>query len=177
MSRGEHHIEGRQFRIWTVRVSDQNRIRVPLDEFKATVPWLASTTGPVECAATPGVAGGIQLIPMASYEAASAPFIEALGGTVPSLDEAQLKWVDAARLLATSWSVSIQIERNRISITLPEPARRASQLPLAGDAVVVFAFGEIVELWDAVKWHHHVRALVKDRVLAISEATEDLEGR
>jgi len=66
---------------------------------------------------------------------------------------------------------------DRFSVTLPEPPRRALQLPQAGGTVVVFGFGEVLEIWDALKWHDHVRALAKRKVAAISEALEDLGQR
>jgi DNA-binding transcriptional regulator/RsmH inhibitor MraZ len=36
--------------------------------------------------------------------------------------------------------------------------------------VVVFGFGNILEIWDVLKWHDHVRETAKRRVAAISEA-------
>jgi DNA-binding transcriptional regulator/RsmH inhibitor MraZ len=82
-----------------------------------------------------------------------------------------------ARLLATVWLISVNVEASRISITLPEPPRRAQQVPQAGGAVVVFGFGHILEIWDALKWHDHVRATAKRKTAAISEALEDLGQR
>jgi DNA-binding transcriptional regulator/RsmH inhibitor MraZ len=60
---------------------------------------------------------------------------------------------------------------------LPEPPRRAQQVPQSGGVVVVFGFGNILEIWDALKWHDHVRETAKRRVAAISEALEDLGQR
>ena len=85
--------------------------------------------------------------------------------------------MDVARLLATAWLVRVDVESSRISITLPEPPRRAQQVPQSGGVVVVFGFGNILEIWDALKWHDHVRETAKRRVAAISEALEDLGQR
>jgi hypothetical protein len=95
----------------------------------------------------------------------------------PSASESPRKWVDVARLLATAWLFPVNIEASRISITLPEPPRRSQQVPQSGGAVVVFGFGNILEIWDALKWHDHVRATAKRKAAAISEALEDLGQR
>jgi DNA-binding transcriptional regulator/RsmH inhibitor MraZ len=71
----------------------------------------------------------------------------------------------------------VDVEASRISITLPEPPRRAQQVPQSGGVVVVFGFGNILEIWDALKWHDHVRAMAKKKTVAISEALEDLGQR
>jgi DNA-binding transcriptional regulator/RsmH inhibitor MraZ len=101
---------------------------------------------------------------------------EAMANT-PRPSDSTEKWIDVGRFLATAWPIPINIEANRISITLPEPARRARQLPQAGGTVVVFGFGEIFEIWDALKWHEHVRATASRKDAAISEAREDLRQR
>jgi len=104
-------------------------------------------------------------------------FSAAIAESPPSASESPQKWVDAARLLATSWLVLVSIEASRISITLPEPPRRAQQVPQSGGTVVVFGFGNILEIWDALKWHDHVRTTAKRRAAAISEALEDIAQR
>jgi DNA-binding transcriptional regulator/RsmH inhibitor MraZ len=43
--------------------------------------------------------------------------------------------------------------------------------------VVVFGFGSILEIWDALKWHDHVRGMAKRKAAAIAEALEELEQR
>jgi hypothetical protein len=176
MSRGDYKIAGGPFEIWIAEVEDQNRIRLPI-EIRTTVPWIKAESGTIECVGIPGSAGGVQLEPLATHEALRNPFIEALGDAPPLSSESGKKWVEAARLLATSWRMTVSIESSRISITLPEPTRRAQQLPGAGGTVVVFGFGEILEIWDAVKWHDHVRAVAKTKLSAVSEAIEDLGHR
>jgi DNA-binding transcriptional regulator/RsmH inhibitor MraZ len=104
-------------------------------------------------------------------------FTEALGDNPPEPSESAEAWVDVARFLATAWRMTIRIEASRISITLPEPPRRSLQLPKLGATVVVFGFGEILEIWDALKWHEHVRAIAKKGETALSEAIDDLRQR
>jgi hypothetical protein len=85
--------------------------------------------------------------------------------------------MDIARLLATAWAMTVGFEAGRFSIKLPEPARRMQLLPEAGGTVVVFGFGEILEMWDGSKWYEHVRATAARKSGAMSEALEDLGQR
>jgi DNA-binding transcriptional regulator/RsmH inhibitor MraZ len=62
-------------------------------------------------------------------------------------------------------------------MTLPEPTRRLLRLPGIGGTVVVFGFGEILEVWDAVVWLEHVRRLAKARISLMPEAIEEIERR
>ena len=176
MPRGDQKIPDVPFGTWVVTVDEYNRIRLPL-EIRTVVSWIDMKPGQIECASMPGPAGGIQVWPLKDHRQNVLPFAEALAETPPSASESSQKWVDVARLLATAWLVPINVEASRISITLPEPLRRAQQLPQSGGAVVVFGFGNILEIWDALKWHDHVRATAKRRAAAISEALEDLGER
>jgi hypothetical protein len=174
--RGDQKIPDLPFRTWVVTVDEYNRVRLPLD-IHIVVPWIDMKSGQIECAGMPGPSGGIQVAPLSDHRQDVAPFAEATAETPPSASESSQKWVEVARLLATAWLVPINVEASRISITLPEPPRRAQQLPQSGGAVVVFGFGNILEIWDALKWYDHVRATAKRRAAAISEALEDLGQR
>ncbi len=176
MPRKEHTIPGDPFGTWVVTVEEHNRVRIPL-EIRTVVPWIDLQTGQVECVGVPGPFGGIQIMPLADHQQEVLRFSAAIAESPPSASESPQKWVDAARLLATSWLVLVSIEASRISITLPEPPRRAQQVPQSGGTVVVFGFGNILEIWDALKWHDHVRTTAKRRAAAISEALEDLAQR
>jgi|GEM_PF-1625236 DNA-binding transcriptional regulator/RsmH inhibitor MraZ len=177
MPRGDQKIRGDPFRTWTVTVDEKNRVRLPLVEIRTVVPWIDLKTGQIECVGMPGPSGGIQVAPLTDYRQDVLPFAEAIAETPPSVSESPQKWVEVARLLATAWLVPVSVEASRISITLPEPPRRAQQVPQAGGVVVVFGFGNILEIWDALKWHDHVRATANRKVAAISEALEDLGQR
>jgi hypothetical protein len=164
------------FRTWIITVDQYNRIRLPLD-VGDVVSWVNVKPGKIECIGTPGPAGGVQLVPRMEHEHDGRRLAKAMGGAPPSASESSQRWVDLARLLATAWIIPVNVEANRLSITLPEQPRRAQQLPQAGAAGLVFGFGEILEIWDAIKWHDHVRTTAKRKVAAISEALEDLEQR
>jgi len=176
MPRGDQKIPGQPFHTWVLTVEDRNRVRLPL-EITAVVPWIDLKTEPIECVGVPGPFGGIQVMPLADYQQDVLPFVEAVAEAPPGASESHQKWVDVARLLATAWLLPVNVEASRITITLPEPARRAQQVPQSGGSVVVFGFGNILEIWDAVKWHDHVRAAAKRRAAAIAEALEELGQR
>lgn len=176
MPRGSYRIASGPFAIWTARVIEQNRIRLPL-EIQGVVPWLSGQVGTVDCAGVLGPIGGVQLQPLAEYEKIHGSFIESLGENVPMLSDAGKPWVKIARLLATTWRIPLHIESTRVTITLPEPARRAVQLPDSGGVVVVFGFGEILEVWDAPRWHDHVREVAKDKSSLLSSGIDDLQDR
>jgi DNA-binding transcriptional regulator/RsmH inhibitor MraZ len=176
MPRRDQKIADTPFGTWVVAVDEKNRIRLP-SEIAEAVRWIDLKSGQVECVGMPGPWGGIQLSPRTDHEEDVRRLAEAMADKPPSASEAPEKWVDVARLLATAWLIPISVEANRISITLPEPPRRAQQLPQSGGTVVVFGFGRILEIWDALKWHDHVRTTAKRKAAAISEALEDLGQR
>jgi len=175
MPRGEHTFDDVPSEIWPSEVDGRNRIRVPL-KVKSSVPWLKKLeTGSLECLATPGAKGGVQIEPIAAHDTLISQFTIALKGKAASATDSTKKWVDAARLLATSWMVTLNIEANQIRMTVPEPIRRAGLLPGAEGRVVVFVMGEIVEVWDEPRWYEHAGRIARQRTLLISKAIEDLD--
>ena len=108
-----------------------------------TVPWLKAATSSVECAAVPGVLG-VQLVEAASLGADRTAFDAALRGVVGEPVTGNELWVDAARLLATSWPVPVSFTSETIKFTLPEGLRTAGQLPGRGGIVVAFCVGPLL---------------------------------
>ena len=172
MAKGDQKIVDLPFQTWIVMVDQYNRVRFPLDEVRVLVPWLPDKSGPFECIAMPGASGGIELSPAADHYSVVAQFVEAMrdmqGPVIPG------KWLDVARLMATVWLIKVNIEANRVSVTLPEPPRKAQLLPQAAGIAVVFAAAGIFEIWDAAKWNEYMRETAKRRAGLISEALEDL---
>jgi hypothetical protein len=170
--RGDCEVPIGPYHTWVVRVEEQNRVRVPLS-VRQVVPWLGSENDfPSECVAAPGVVG-VQLFSAASYEAERRLLDDALAGALEQV-RANESWVDAARLLGATWRVRLSLESTRISLTLPEPLRRANELPSAGGMVAVFALGAILELCEVGTWFRHVRELGKERGQLIHSAVERL---
>src|SRR5688500_15772991 len=134
MPRGDQKFVEPPFRVWVVTVDQQNRLRIPLSEIGPVVPWLNVEEGTIECVAAPGPWSGIQISTLVDYEQEIAPFAAALSSTPMNTSESGHQWVDVTRLLATAWLIAIHIETSRITLTLPEPPRRAQQLPQAGGA-------------------------------------------
>lgn len=176
MPRSDPQIATDPFRTWVVTVDQYNRVRLPRD-VGSIVSWINVKPGKIDCIGTPGPWGGVQLVPRTEHEKDVRRFVKAIGGALPRASESSSSWVDLARFLATAWLIPVNIEASRISVTLPEPARRARQLPKAGGTGLVFAFGEILEIWDAIRWHDHVRTTAKRKVAAVSEALDDLGQR
>jgi hypothetical protein len=157
-------------------VEAAHRIRVPR-EIADVVSWLDAKGDGIECVGLPGPAGGMQIQPLGAHDDEVRRITDALGGVPPSFSDADQKWMDTSRLLATVWALTIRFESTRFSLTVPEPPRRAQILPQPGGMVVVFGFGEILEIWDAAKWHEHVRAVAKRKGAALAEALEDMGQR
>jgi len=175
MPRGDQVVAEGLLSTWVVEVDDYNRIRLPLN-VRAIVRWI-ELKGKQECIGIPGSRGGIQVAPLTEHQEHVRRLAEAIADKPPSASESPRDWVEVARLLATAWPVTVHVEATRISITLPEPPRRAQQVPPAGGIVVVFGFGDILEIWDAVKWHDHIRGPARRKAAALSEALEALEQR
>ena len=175
MPRGSHKIDGIPFNIWVTDVDPHNRVRIPR-EARDIVAWLNVEGTEIECIGTLGAAGGIQLAPIASHQTDVARFTEAMDAP-PEAEESGQEWVDVARLFATSWKVLISVEPSRFSLTLPEPLRRVQEFLQPGGTVIVFGFGNILEVWDAPKWNEHIRVAVKQRPTAVSRALEELTRR
>jgi hypothetical protein len=176
LPRGSHNIDGLPYRVWVATIEKQNRIRLNKD-IQDVVPWLKKDPGSIDCIGTLGPAGGLQIEPLISHETLRSEFIKALGNAAPTSSESGDEWVEAARFLASSWRIVASLESNRVSINLPEPTRRLLRLPEVGGTVAVFGFGEILEVWDAIVWHEHVRLLTKARISLMAKAIEEIEGR
>jgi DNA-binding transcriptional regulator/RsmH inhibitor MraZ len=175
MPRGGYTFSDTPTEIWSAEVDDRNRIRVP-SKIKNLVPWLNKMdTGGLECLATPGARGGLQIEPIESNKALMDRFRIALKDKTAVASDSAKKWVDAARLLATSWRVTLNVEPSQLRMTVPEPIRRAQLLPGPDGRVVVFAMGEILEVWDEPKWYEHVGRIAPSKTSLISKAIEDLE--
>src|SRR5438128_205205 len=94
-----------------------------------------------------------------------------------SIPDSSESWLDVVRLLATAVPMTINLEPERISLTLPEALRIAGQVPKAGEVTVIFGCGNILEIWKSENWYEHVRTTAKLRPTGVSRAIEDLEKR
>jgi hypothetical protein len=175
--RGEHRIEGTPYAKWDVQVEEQNRIRVSLSEISPVISWLDIEPGSIECIAMPGPAGGVQIEPFDSQETLRQRFIKAVRQDPPRSSESGQAWIEVARLLAAHWKLTINVEKYRINIHLPEPIRKGLQLPGFPGRVVVFGLGEILEVWDAVRWYEHIRQLSMTRSSSVQDTIEHLENK
>jgi DNA-binding transcriptional regulator/RsmH inhibitor MraZ len=174
MSRDSGRLDALPFQTWTVQVDDQQRVRVPA-ELKEKVAWLRDLVATsVDCVALPGPDGGIQLQQKEAFESEAAEFLTAIGARTPTGNDAGADWASLARLFATARVVDLQLEKSQIRFKLPEAIRAARQLPEAGGSVVVFAFGNILEVWDAARFYESLQIVAKRRAALLARAIEDL---
>ncbi len=142
---------------WFLTVERQHRLRIP-DAAKLVIPWLSSSPGSMKCVAFVGPVGGVVLANEKRLEALS----KLVQGHVKSrqvrVADAGTSWVALGRYLATSWTVTIGVESNRFTLTLPEEARKLGLAPSAGQVAVVFALDGLLEVWPANAWLAHVRS-------------------
>lgn len=177
MARGDHKIGQDPFRTWIATVEAAHRVRLPR-AVADIVSWLTADAGGVEVVATPGPAGGVLMQPLAAHREEVQRLTRALRDSPPTESEADQRWMNMARLLATAWAMTISFdEAERFNFKIPEPPRRMQLLPGAGGTVVVFGFGQILEIWDASRWYEHVRTTAARKSAAMSEALEDLGQR
>jgi hypothetical protein len=157
MSRGREPAGGipAEATLWSSvnKVDPNHRLRWP-KEISQFVPWLsAEQKGPIACIATLGPFGGIQICPDGRGVEIKRKISTRLKNVPADADEVAEEWVSAARFLATSWKIAINVEANgRFSLTLPEDARKLEVVPSAGQAAVTFAVGQIVEVWRHDRW-------------------------
>lgn len=177
MPRSGPALNNQPFRTWTVTVDGQNRVRISISEIGDVLPWLTSQSGTIECFARPGAVGGIQFQPLEFVENLRREFADAVRGRETLESESSERWVDAARLLAIMWPATISVENSRISLTLPEQARRGLQLPGAGEVAIVFAVGRILEVWPAAQWYEHTRRLLTQERELLSRALDEVGPR
>jgi len=173
MPRGNHKLEDAPAQTFVTTVDAQQRIRIPRDVGRS-VSWLDLNSGSIECVASPSVRG-VQFEPLASHLERQARFTRLIAqhGS-PTVADVGENWVDVAGLLASTWRVQVSAEENRFSLTIPEPVRTAQLLPSAKGCVVVFGFGEILEVCEATAWFSRIRAL-KANPAAVYDALEALE--
>lgn len=69
------------------------------------------------------------------------------------INESSGRFADVVRYAAMSWPLTLD---DQLRLTLPEDARKLGMLPGAGEQVVVFASGEVLELWSVEAWLRRV---------------------
>jgi len=145
--------------LWHAQVlkveDDRPRLRLP-KQLAIAVSWLASSNEDLSCLATVGVRGGIQVYPRTALSDRSNLLtrlsLKQLRRTAAGSD-----LLDYARYSSTSWHLTIAVESSRYALYLPEEARKLRLVPTNGERAVVFAAGEILEVWTTADWIGHLR--------------------
>ena len=99
-----------------------------------------------------------------------------LGSRQIGRQQVRSRIVEYARYAASTWPVSISWEAKarRYTFTLPEGARMLRLAPSRGERAVVFAVGEILEVWPADEWVAYIRTLARDLDEVRESAIEQL---
>ena len=133
-----------------------HRIRLPR-EVGLLVTWLRAAVEPIECVCALGPAGGVVIVP-ATLVASSRRSLDSLIS-----DRVSVPWevsgprFELARYFAHTWDLSVQVDQSRFTLTVPEDVRKLGRAPSGGELAVVFAIGDILEIWRADAWCDHIR--------------------
>src|ERR1035437_4877961 len=146
--------------VWYEKVdTKQMRLRVA-EDFWFYCSWTKGASKTVDCVALPAANGQLQLFPSTARDY----FYETLGSSMrssaASLSEDPLI-VDFSRFYAVGRSIKIthEPEYSRCSIALSADLVAVGFGPSRGEDAVVFALGEIVEIWSLVQWRKLLREI------------------
>lgn len=154
-----------QWLLKMVKVDERHRLSLPAG-IGEMVGWLGD--GGVDCRAYIAD-GGLSLVP-AVLDELHGRLAAALRDRRLTLDEAAKGFGDVVRFAASSWPVSID---RQLRLTLPEDARKLGLVPGAAQRAVVFASGDVLEVWPADAWRERVSRLTSARPRFI----DDVEDR
>jgi len=177
--RGDSTIVDFSFRVLVRDVEPQHRLRIP-NEFARLLAWLPEREEKIVAVGLIGPIGGMQIVPMESNLAKTRGRFQSKLNIVPAkIEETVSALVDATRYLATAWHVSFSYDpaRSRYTLVLPEEARLLGIVPKEGEGAVIFATGEILEIWPATAWVGHVRKIGLEIPKYIDQALTDLDDR
>ena len=139
--------------VHVLKVEDERaRLRLP-KQLATAVSWLRSSREDIPCLAMVGVSGGMVIWPLALL-AARTRLTADLSAKQFSRNAAGSKLLDYARYAATSWPLTIS---SNYAFYLPDEARKLGLVPNSGERAVVFAAGDILEVWTAPDWVAHLR--------------------
>jgi hypothetical protein len=134
----------------------------------------------VEGIAVVGALGGVQILPQNGLFGRAQDLLStALSDkdNAAQVDESGDRWARLARFIATCWPITIGVEANRFSFTIPEDIRKLELVPSYGGQSVVFAAGEILEVWRASDWLQRSRRSGSRLRVLFEQATEELKLR
>jgi hypothetical protein len=166
------------FRSWPKLIDAQFRIRIGM-EIAPLVSWLPTSEGvQVTCFGFPGALGQLQLAKERPDRSFTEEFASILAKSLPRSEEAASRWIQFARLASAVWEMSCNFETvaRRFTLVLPRAARELGILPESGP-VVVFALGDILEVWRTDLWLNTVRASREDVETVLARTEEGLKDR
>jgi len=167
------------FKVWTKTVETQGRFRIGA-EIATVVRWLKATNDfHLECLAILGHLGQLQIVTHPPVPDLAKELQTRLAEAHATTDEVAVPWVDFARFAGTAWKVSctFDVKEKRFTIVLPSDTRKLGITPAAGEHAVVFAIGEIVEIWKAENWVQHIRKIRSTLPTIVENSWDALQDR
>ncbi len=164
------------FDSWILTVDSQHRIRAPA-ELSLMTGWLRKHAKSVACRCFVGPIGGIRIVPTDGQNMVEhRRVLTMLARDASPLDEPTSELTAYARYFSTSAEVSIRLENNRLSFTIPERVRKLRVAPSSGETAVAFATRNMLEIWPCEQWLSHVRAFAgeyADQIAVLAERAEE----
>jgi len=168
------------FHAWVVKVVEKNRIRPP-KELADVISWLNTETGnSIDCLARLGPFGGLQIFPLnENTEKVPNKIAKSLDIFSPRAEEASQNRIKFAHYLSFTWRVKLtyQPREKRFELVLPEEPRKLQYVPEQNEYAIVFASGEIFEIWHQRDWVKHVREVIENQQVILPEALEEIYNR
>lgn len=148
-----------------VALDKADRVRIPTEVIEA-LSWLPLSKkgdGSIPCIAVRGPEGGIQ-IDRADGELSQRriELLAKLRERKPSALESGLKAVALARLYGDAWEISLQADSSHHRFVVPAELLDSGILGKDPKEVVVFAAGEILEIWGCAEWDAHLGRTASD---------------
>lgn len=146
------------WRLRAIKVNpEQPRIRLP-KTLSSAVPWLSALDKDVPSLATVGAKGGIMISPNSALSARTRIAKEL---SVKQLNRRAIgsELLDYVRHCAAGWPLTISVEASRHTLHLPDEARKLGLVPGSGERAIVFAAGEILEVWVPSEFLTYLRGV------------------
>jgi hypothetical protein len=166
-------------KIWCVKFDGlEHRVRLPID-FAEYVSWARAvgSTG-VECVATVGEWGQLQLWQAAPEEEIVRQITEGLHAMDRASGDTSVESsIQLLRMATTAWPVTISFDakNRRYTVVLPKETRDLELAPIPNGPAVIFAAPDILEVWRAPAWVEHVRNSRRDIRQLTEAALSNLE--
>ena len=156
----------------------QHRILVPKD-ITLAVPWLRNRTKSwTECRARPSLAvPAIEILSPVSSQRLDTVRYSRFFTADPVQADASEPYMQLLRREANLWPVKIEAVGETRRLYVPDDLSKIGFLPAKGVVVVLFCFGNILELWTCDDWKRNVSECDLLERNQLDELLENLKAR